>query len=100
MNSICERRDKTKGKGVQGGTKFKRELKKLEWNVQEKSNRGGPNHRGKGVSNILVMKVRILSGNVRGANDATKRNLFMIFSEDPESGRGVSLGNEMEILLQ
>ena len=35
MNNICERRDKIKGKGVQGAAKFERELKKLEWNVQE-----------------------------------------------------------------
>ena len=51
MNSICESGDKIKVKGAQVTTKFGRELKKLEWNVKEKSNRGGPRKRDKGISN-------------------------------------------------
>ena len=51
MNSICERRFKLKGKGVQGITKFDRELKKLKWTMQEKekSGKGVSSQRGKGV---------------------------------------------------
>ena len=51
MSSICERRVKLKGKGVQGTTKFDRELKKLKWTMQEKekNNRGGSSQRGKGI---------------------------------------------------
>ena len=51
MSSICERRFKLKGKGVQRLTKFNREFKKLEWAVQEKhkNNRGGSSQRGKGI---------------------------------------------------
>ena len=50
MNKICERRTMVKGKGVQGTTKFDKELKKLEWNVQEKekSRRGSSSQSGKG----------------------------------------------------
>ena len=51
MKSICERRDKIKGKGEQAPTKFERELKNLEWNMQEKSFRGGTSQRGKGIYN-------------------------------------------------
>ena len=51
MSSICERGVKLKGKGVQGTTKFDRELKKLKWTMQEKekNNRGGSSQRGKGI---------------------------------------------------
>ena len=50
MNNICERRLTAKGKGVQGTTKFNREIKKLEWNVKEKekSCRENSSQRGKG----------------------------------------------------
>ena len=40
MNIICKRRDKIKDKGAQVTTKFEREHNKLEWNVEERSNRG------------------------------------------------------------
>ena len=50
MKSICEWRKMVKGKGVQGTTKFDRELKKLQWNVKEKEKnlRVNISHRGKG----------------------------------------------------
>ena len=51
INNICEKRSTVKGKGVQGTTKFDRERKKLEWNMQEKekSRKGGSIQRGKGA---------------------------------------------------
>ena len=38
-----------KGKGAHVPTKFDRELKKLQWNVKEKSSRGESSKRGKGL---------------------------------------------------
>ena len=51
MSSICERRVKFIGKGVQGTTKFDRELKKLKWTMQEKEKNKlrGSSQRGKGI---------------------------------------------------
>ena len=49
MNSTCERRNNQKGKGTRVSTKFDRELKKLQWNVKEKSNRGESSKGGKGL---------------------------------------------------
>ena len=36
MSRISERKQQNKGKGVQGSTKFDRELKKLTWIVKDK----------------------------------------------------------------
>ena len=49
MKSISKKRITAKGKGVQGTTKFDREIKKLQWNVKEKekSRRGNTSHRSK-----------------------------------------------------
>ena len=51
MNSINARRQQIKGKGVQGTSKFEREIKKLKWTIQEKksSSKGGSSEKGKGV---------------------------------------------------
>ena len=49
MNSICERRNNQKGKGTHVPRKFDRELKRLQWNVKEKNNRGDSSKRGKGL---------------------------------------------------
>ena len=49
MNNICERRDQIEGKAVHTTSRFKRELKKLEWDVEEKNNKGESSHKGKGI---------------------------------------------------
>ena len=51
MNNINARRQQIKGKGVQGTSKFEREIKKLKWTIQEKksSSKGGSSEKGKGV---------------------------------------------------
>ena len=87
MNNICEKRSTVKAKGVQGTTKFDRERKKLEWNMQEKekSRKGGSSQRGKGAL-MLVMKIKILSWNVRGANDTSKRKLIKMFLKTQKAG--------------
>ena len=53
MYKISDRRQKDKGKEVQGTTKFDREMKKLEWTVKEKkrSTKGGV---GKGTRAIML----------------------------------------------
>ena len=52
MYKISDRRKKGKGKEVQGKTKFDKEIKKLEWTVQEKG-RASRGVAGKGTRAIL-----------------------------------------------
>ena len=80
MKEVSARRKKGEGKGGQAPTKFDRELKNLEWNVKDKGRKKGvvPG-RGLVFSIWFLMKLRILSWNVRGANGATKRNLLKAF---------------------
>ena len=53
MYKMSYRRKKGKGKEVQGKTKFDREMKKLEWTVQEKG-RASRGFAGKGTKAIML----------------------------------------------
>ena len=73
---ISERRQQDKGKGVQGSTKFDLELKKLIWTVKDKENL---RKKGEGTFFFFMFKVKILSWNVRGANNVEKRKMIKAF---------------------
>ena len=71
MKKMNSKRKKGKGKGWQISTKFDKEMKKLEWMVRDRRYTGwGPGKRAEGANAVsLTMRLRILSWNVRGAND-------------------------------
>ena len=74
-------RQKGNGKGGDKPTKFNREMKKLVWNVTDMGRKkdGAPGKGARAFLSRLLMKIKILSWNVRGANDVAKRKVIKAF---------------------
>ena len=81
MKRMDTRRRKGKEKGGQSSTKYEREMKKLEWTVIDRKRKGGGLGRGRRsfAQYCLLTGLKILSWNVRGANDPEKRKIIKAF---------------------
>ena len=84
---IKKRRERIHSKGLLEKSKFERELKRLECliNYEEERRRGKakmPHARKKVSAHGSPMKIKLLSWNVRGANDSSKRKVIKTLIRD------------------
>ena len=97
MTRISKNRIKGTAKGIQRLTKFDKAMKNLEWIVKEKGgNRGDTLVRGEGFEIGFLMKLRIISWNIRGVNDVEKKKNGEDFLKEVHNGSGLPLGNKDE----